>query len=141
MARYPFLSDRWIAEARKIREELAANAPSAPPLLMNLIVTDVPFGEATMHAHIDSTSGKLDLDEGHLDNPEVTVSADYGTVRALLVDQDPAAAMSAFMNGKIRVQGDLGKLLALQAQVGAPDPGDLAAAEAVAGRIKAITAD
>ena len=107
---------------------------------MNLIVTDVPFGTATMHAHVDSTSGKLDLDEGHLENPEVTVSADYVTVRALLVDQDPAAAMAAFMGGRIRVQGDLGKLLALQAQVGT-HPDARAAAEAVAARIKAITAD
>ena len=141
MARFPFLSDRWIGEARKIREEFSAVAPSVPPLLMNLIVTDVPFGTATMHAHIDTTSGKVDLDEGHLENPEVTVSADYVTVRALLVDQDPAAAMSAFMGGRIRVQGDLGKLLALQAQVGTPDPEARAAAEAVAARIKAITAD
>lgn len=141
MARYPFLSDRWIGEARKIRDELSANAPAAPPLLMNLIVTDVPFGTATMHAHVDSTSGTLDLDEGHLENPEVTVSADYITVRAMLVDQDPAAAMAAFMGGKIRVQGDLAKLLALQAQVGTPDPDARAAAEAVAARIKAITAD
>ncbi len=108
---------------------------------MNLIVTDVPFGTATMHAHVDSTSGTLDLDEGHLENPEVTVSADYITVRAMLVDQDPAAAMAAFMGGKIRVQGDLAKLLALQAQVGTPDPDARAAAEAVAARIKAITAD
>ena len=69
------------------------------------------------------------------------MSADYVTVRALLVDQDPAAAMSAFMGGRIRVQGDLGKLLALQAQVGTPDPEARAAAEAVAARIKAITAD
>lgn len=106
---------------------------------MNLIVTEVPFGDNTMHAHVDSTGGTLDLDEGHLENPEVTVSADYLTVKVLLVDQDPAVAMSAFMNGKIRVQGDLGKLLALQAQASAPDPDARAIAEAVAGRIKGIT--
>ena len=141
VARYPFLSERWIAEARKIRDEFGASAPAAPPVRMNLIVTEVPFGDATMHAHVDSSTGTLSLDEGHLENPEVTVSADYTTVKGLLVDQDPAIAMSAFMNGKIRVQGDLGKLLALQAQASAPDPESRAAAEAVAARIKTITAD
>jgi hypothetical protein len=136
---YPFLSEQWIAAARTIRDELSASAPPAPPLRMNLIVTEVPFGEATMHAHVDSSTGALGIDEGHLENPEVVVSADYVTVKALIIDQDPTAALSAFMNGKIRVQGDLAKLLALQAQSTGLEPSARAEAEAVAARIKAIT--
>ena len=139
MPSYPFLSETWIAAARAIRDELSASAPPAPPLRMNLIVTDVPFGEATMHAHVDSSGGALGIDEGHLENPEVIVSADYATVKALIVDQDATAALSAFMNGKIRVQGDLAKLLALQAQSVGLEPAARAEAEAVAARIKAIT--
>ena len=139
--KYEFLSEKWIVAARKIRDEFSADAPAAPSVTMNLIVTEVPFDESTMHAHVDSRDGTLDLDEGHLEEAEVTVSADYATVRALLVDQDAAVAMSAFLNGKIRVQGDLGKLLALQTQVGGVDPSARNAAEAVAARVKAITAD
>ena len=139
--KYEFLSDKWIKAARKIRDEFSADAPPAPPLTMNLIVTEVPFNEPTMHAHVDSRSGTLDLEEGHLDQAEVTVSADYATVKSLLVDQDAAAAMSAFLNGKIRVQGDLGKLLALQAQAGTLEPDARTAAETIAERVKAITAD
>ena len=92
-----------------------------------------------MHAHVDSSNGALGIDEGHLENPEVIVSADYATVKALIVDQDATAALSAFMNGKIRVQGDLAKLLALQAQTSGLDPAARAEAEVVAARIKAIT--
>lgn len=139
--KYAFLSEKWIVAARKIRDEFSADAPAAPSVTMNLIVTEVPFDEPTMHAHVDSRSGTLDLDEGHLDQAEVTVSADYHTVKSLLVDQDAAAAMSAFLNGKIRVQGDLGKLLALQAQAGSVDPAARTAAEQIAARVKAITAD
>jgi putative sterol carrier protein len=142
--KYSFLSDKWIREAKKIRDEFAPSAAAAPPMTMNLIVTEVPEGstnaqDGVMHAHLDSTNGQLDLEEGHLDQAEVTVSADYATVKSLLVDQDPAAAMSAFLSGKIRVQGDLGKLLALQAI--SPDPEARATAELVAERVKAITLD
>ena len=35
----------------------------------------------------------------------------------MIVDQDPAAAMQAFMAGKIKVQGDMMKLMAVQAAV------------------------
>ena len=139
--KYAFLSEKWIVAARKIRDEFSADAPAAPSVTMNLIVTEVPFDEPTMHAHVDSRSGTLDLDEGHLDQAEVTVSADYHTVKSLLVDQDAAAAMSAFLNGKIRVQGDLGKLLALQAHAGTIDSSARNAAEEIVARVKAITAD
>ena len=50
MATYPFLSDEWIAAAREIRE----NGPAAPVphvMKMNLIVTEVPFGDSDIEAH------------------------------------------------------------------------------------------
>ena len=137
MPQYPFLSDEWIHEARVIRDEYAGDAPTAPPLRMNLLVTDVPFGTGTIEAHVDSTGGQLDLEKGHLTKPEVSVTTDYATTKALLVDQNPAAAMQAFLNGKIRVQGDLTKLMAMQ-----PSNLDDAAArkaQEIAARIKAMT--
>ena len=42
------------------------------------------------------------------------MTVDYVTARALLVEGNPQAAMSAFMAGKIRVDGDLAKLMAVQ---------------------------
>ena len=52
---------------------------------------------------------------------------------AVLVDQDQAGAMQAFMSGKIKIQGDMTKLMAMQ---GAP-PDEFA--KKVAEEIKAIT--
>ena len=134
MAKYPFLSEEWMAEAKKIREEYRGKAAAAPaPMKMNQIVTDVPFGDGTINAHMDSTSGEMEMDLGHIENPEVTVTIDYPTAKAIFVDNNPQAGMQAFMAGKIKVQGDMTKLMAMQQ--GAPDP----TAVAVAGKIKEIT--
>jgi putative sterol carrier protein len=73
------------------------------------------------------------LELGHLENPDVTVTLPYDTARSLLVDQDQQAAMQAFMSGKIKVEGDMMKLMALQTT--AIDPVALEAAQ----RIKEIT--
>ena len=65
--------------------------------------------------------------------PDLTVTLDYETAKAILVEQNPQAGMQAFMAGKIKVQGDMTKLMAMQS--GPPDP---AAAE-VAEKITEIT--
>jgi hypothetical protein len=136
VAKYPFLSEEWMAEAKKIREEYAGKSTVAPQKMkMNQIITEVPFGEGTINAHMDSSSGEMDMDLGHIDDAEVTVTIDYGTAKAIFVDGNPQAGMQAFMAGKIKVQGDMTKLMAMgQAP---PDP---TAAE-VAAKIKEITSD
>jgi hypothetical protein len=131
---YPFLSDEWVAEARAIRAEYQGNAPSiAHVIRMNLVVTAVPFGEGTIDAHLDTTSGEIELETGHIDPADLKVTVDYETAKAILVDGNPQAGMQAFMAGKIQVQGDMAKLMALQ--TAAPDP---SAAE-IATRVRDIT--
>jgi putative sterol carrier protein len=143
---YTFLSDEWMAAARRIRDKHLSKTtgliPDSVSVRMNQVITDVPFGEGVIDAHIDSSSGSLSLDVGHLDDPDVTVTVDYVTAKALFVDQDMSIAMQAFMSGKIRVDGDLAKLLALQAAgtQALPD-GAESQAQLVAAELKAITAD
>ena len=136
MAKHPFLSDEWMAEAKKIREEYRGKGtPAAHAVKMNQIITDVPFGDGTINAHMDTSSGKLEMDLGHIDDAEVTITIDYATAKAIFVEQNQQAGMQAFMSGKIKVQGDMTKLMAMGQA--APDP---TAAE-VAAKIKEITAD
>ena len=131
MPKYQFLSDEWLEEAKKIRHELTADAPApAHSVKMNQIVTEVPFGEGTIHSHMDTSGGEMDMDLGHLDDPELTVTLDYATAKAILVDGNPQAGMQAFMAGKIKVQGDMTKMMAMQ-QGGPPDPNAQALAEAI----------
>ena len=133
--KYPFLSDEWLEAAKKIREEAPAGTPPAHAVRMNQIITDVPFGEGTLNAHMDTSGGDVQMDMGHLDEPDLTVTLDYPTAKAILVDGNPQAGMQAFMAGKIKVQGDMTKMMAMQQ--GTPDP---AQAE-IAAKIKEITAD
>jgi putative sterol carrier protein len=134
MASYPFLSDEWIEEVRKVREEYRGRAePTVDAVRMNQLVTDVPFGQGVIEAHLDTSSGELEMDLGHLESPDVTLTLDYASARDIFVNQDRDAAMQAFMAGKIKVQGDMTKLLLmLQAPV------EPLAAE-VAERIKELT--
>ena len=139
MPTYPFLSDEWIAEARRIRAEVGDQSAGAAPasVRMNQVITDVPFGTGRLDAHLDTSSGTLEMETGHLDDPDVTVTLDYETAKAIFVDGTLEAGMRAFMDGKVRVQGDMAKLIAALQQVAPPDPGVVNHAQA---RIREITA-
>ncbi len=131
---YPFLSDEWVEEARKIRAEFSGQgSPPAHAVRMNQIITEVPFGSGSIDAHMDTSTGDIELDLGHLESPDLTVTLDYATAKAILVDGNPQAGMQAFMAGKIKVQGDMTKLMAMTSAT--PDP----VAVQVAARIKEIT--
>ena len=140
MPTYPFLSDEWIAEARKIRAEMSGSEPAAPAaatVRMNQVITEVPFGPGKLDAHLDTSSGTLEMETGHLENPDVTVTLDYETAKAIFVDGTLDAGMQAFMAGKVRVQGDMAKLIAALQQLAPPDPEAVNQAQA---RIREITA-
>jgi putative sterol carrier protein len=134
---YPFLSDEWIIEARRIREEFRDETQHVTnPVRINQVITEVPFETGEIEAHIDTTSGELEMGLGHLDEPDVSMTLDYETAKAIFVDGTREAAMQAFMAGKIRVQGDLTKLIvAMQDQNVPITPG----AGELARRIKDIT--
>jgi len=133
--KYPFLSDEWMEAAKKLREEYGGGGGAGGHAVkMNQIITDVPFGDSTVNAHMDTTSGSVQMDTGHLENPDVTVTIDYETAKAIFVDGNPQAGMQAFMAGKIKVQGDMTKLMAMQQT--SPDP----KAQELADKIKEITA-
>ena len=140
MPTFPFLSDEWIAEARKIRAEMADPAPegsaAAASVRMNQVITDVPFGDGKLDAHLDTSSGTLEMETGHLDQPDVTVTLDYATAKAIFVDGTLEAGMKAFMDGKVRVQGDMAKLISALQQLAPPDPSAVDQAQA---RIRDIT--
>lgn len=131
---HAFLSDEWITEAHAIRAEYRGKTQSVPHTVrMNLVVTEMPFGDGDLNAHLDTTSGDVELNKGHLEVADLEVTVDYVTARAILVEGNPQAGMQAFMAGKIRVQGDMAKLMLLQTM-----PPDTTARE-LAERLRAIT--
>ena len=42
------------------------------------------------------------------------MTTDYATAHKIFVEQDQAAGMQAFMSGRIKVQGDMMKMMAMQ---------------------------
>jgi hypothetical protein len=121
-------------EAKKIREEYRGKGGAAAPAIkMNQVITDVPFGEGTIEAHMDSSSGEMEMDLGHIADAEVKITVPYSVAKAIFVENNPQAGMQAFMAGQIKVEGDMTKLMSMQG--GAPD----ATATEIAGKIAEIT--
>lgn len=140
MTTYPFLSPEWIEAALEIRDEYASRVDEPPSeIRVNLVVTDVPFGDDRIEASIDTSTGSPIPVLGGITDPETTITFDYETARTLLIAQDPQAAGAAFMSGRIRVDGDLTKLFALRQLT--PTPDALALAAEVNQRVLDITSD
>jgi len=132
---HDFLSEEWIAAARAIRAKYAdVSARVDVSLRINQIVTGVPFGAGTVTTHMDTTSGEVQMEMGALEAPDATVTMDYGTARAILVEQDQAQTMAAFMGGKIKVEGDLMKIMSMQTALPQDD-----VARTIAEEIRTIT--
>jgi len=113
-----FLSEEWVEATKAIRTKYEGQTPKVETSIrLSLVITDAPFGGGTINSFIDSSSGDLLMDVGALDNPDATITTDYETARKIFVEQDQAAGMQAFMTGKIKVQGDLMKMMALQTAV------------------------
>ena len=74
------------------------------------------------------------MELGDLDEPDATITIDYDTAKAMFVDQDQAVAMQAFMSGKIVVQGDMMKMMALQTAMPTTE-----VSEKIAEEVRAIT--
>jgi putative sterol carrier protein len=121
-------------EVRKIREEYQGKTQPIPhQVRMNQVITEVPFGDGTVNLHMDTSSGELVMEADHLDEADLTVTTDYDTAKAIFVEGNPQAGMQAFMAGKVKVQGDMSKLMMMQQST--PDP---SAAE-ITKRIQEIT--
>jgi hypothetical protein len=123
VAKHVFLSDEWLAA---VDELVDAHGPSTPPgteIVMNVTVTDLPAG-ITRELHVGSSDGHGHWGLGHAPDADVSLTTDYPTARELFVAGDPAVGMQAFLSGRVRVQGDLAKLLGAQAAAAAAAGGE-----------------
>ena len=133
---HQFLSESWIEAARDIRHRYSGDVPAIDVVIrINVVTTKVPFGDGTISAYIDTSNGSLEMELGSIEESDLTVTTDYETARKLFVEQDPTASMQAFMAGRIKVEGDITRLMVMQTSLPQTDT-----TEAVAAEIKAITA-
>ena len=104
-----FLTDDWFSTVETLTVQ--AGDLNLPPALANLAINLV----------VTDTSGntELALDGGRIlkglsSNAKTTLNMDAETLRKVFLEFDMSAAMQAFMTGKIKVQGDMSQLMALQ---------------------------
>jgi hypothetical protein len=125
--KYVFLSDEWFAAARRVIDAEHVQITPGTVLTMNLVVTETPFG-ADKLLHIGADGSAADWGPGHVDNADLTLTTDYATARDIFVSANPQTAMQAFMEGRVKLQGDLTKLMAAQAAGTGPGAPGLASA-------------
>jgi hypothetical protein len=130
---HEFLSDEWFEAATAIYAEHGRGVKPPFAIKMQQVVTDVPWG-GEVRSFVDTSGDEPRMGKGEISAPDVTLTTDYATARKLFVDQDQQAAMQAFMSGKIKVAGDMSKLMLMQA---APP---VAAMQEIATKVKEMTA-
>ncbi|HUY06105.1 MAG TPA: hypothetical protein VMU99_02440 [Acidimicrobiales bacterium] len=126
MPTFPFLNDEWITASEEIYAKAAhgvdrENAGGRPTITMNLIVKNAPFHADDILANVDSRDGVFRIALGLLDEAEVKLTLDYKIARSILLDGDAQVGMRAFLTGKIRVEGNMTKLLALRNASSTPE--------------------
>jgi SCP-2 sterol transfer family len=114
-----YLSARWIDAAR---QAIAADA-SLPAALAGVTLTveqtveDGPDG--TVSWHIAIVDGAASLVPGPAEKPDLRFTTAYGT--AAQIASGALAAQLAFVEGRLRVGGDLSLLIAHQRAIAAVD--------------------
>ena len=109
---HDFLSDDWFAEAKKLRDAANLPAPSGPAadMKLNIVVTGAPGGDKEVHV----LAGEFG--EGLLSDAPTKLTVPYEVAKKTFIDNDQQAGMQAFMQGQIKVEGDMSKLMAMQTQ-------------------------
>jgi len=105
-----FLSTDWFDTVEKMTAE--AGDLNLPPALAGLALNMTVTGTASGDVAMALASGKIQ--RGHADGAKTTLTMDGETLRKVFLEFDMAAAMQAFMTGKIKVAGDMSQLMALQ---------------------------
>ena len=125
-----FLSDGWFAEATKIFQQIAPPVPAAiQDLVINLRVKGGPNGD------VEARLAAGQLQKGLAESAPTTLTLPFDVARKMMVDNDQNAAMQAFMGGQIQIEGDMTKVMAMQA-AGPPGPESLQVTQ----RIREMTA-
>lgn len=103
-----FLSQTWFDEMATLNAN--AGELHLPPTLSTLIVNINITGNTPVMLHLKD--GKLW--QNHTDNAVSTINIDSETLAHIIAGKDANIALEAFMMGKIRIDGDMSAVMALQ---------------------------
>src|SRR3984893_13973143 len=110
-----WLSQEWLAQTRKMGD----SQPERPgaSAKMQYVVTGTPDGDVKYFWVLEN--GKLlESQVGEMPDPEVTMTQTYED--AMKIQKVELEANAAFMQGRIKVTGNMAKLMALMPLTNAP---------------------
>jgi putative sterol carrier protein len=106
-----FLTDEWAqAVTQALNENDAFKQAAAGKTVKIQNVVAAPDGEKRYF--LDLEDGTAKVSTGDLPDAEATLASDYDTAAAMARNELNATA--AYMSGKLKIQGDLMKLMQLQ---------------------------
>ena len=111
-----YLSQEWLDATRA----MAADQPERPgaSVRMNYQVTGSPDGDVNYYWVLEN--GKIiESKRGHLDDSEVTLTTGYED--AVKIQKGELDANAAFMQGKVKVTGNMAKVMSLLPITNAPE--------------------
>ncbi|MFL5792325.1 MAG: SCP2 sterol-binding domain-containing protein [Actinomycetota bacterium] len=112
----PFLSDEWAAavmETVNAGDEFAQAAGTQSARIQQVITRDA---DEPAHYWTIVHDGKIELGTGDIDNVDATITQSYATSVALAKRE--INPVTAFMMGKIKVDGNMGMLMGLAGALG-----------------------
>ena len=108
-----FLTEEWADEVSSVLNTHPGFKSAIANADLGIVynVTGTPSGDVSYF--IKTAAGAAELGLGTLDNPDVTVASTYDT--AASISKGDLNTQTAFMTGKVKVGGNLAKLMMHQA--------------------------
>jgi hypothetical protein len=107
--RHQFLSDEWFTEVDRL---IAAAGDLQIPPAMKAVEVNVTVTSPSGNTELFMKDGLFTRGHQASAPTKLTIPADLA--RKIFVDGDTAAGVQAFLEGKMQVEGDLAKLVAMQ---------------------------
>jgi putative sterol carrier protein len=112
-----FLTEEWaqaMTEALNSSEDFK-KASSGQQAKLQQVVSDAPQGEVKYYFKLENATADVSL--GELSDAEATISQNYDT--AVAINKQELNPQNAFMQGKLKISGNMMKLMQLQGVINA----------------------
>ena len=113
-----FLTEEWaqaVTDALNSSDEFKAAAGNQAAKLQQVVSDPPEGGEVKYYFNLEGGSAQVGL--GELEGAEATISQTYQTAVAL--DKQELNPQQAFMQGKVKISGNMMKIMQLQPVIGA----------------------
>lgn len=104
-----FLTDAWFDGVQKAVKEAGdlQLPPALATLVLNIQVTGTPEGDKQFHLKGGAPNKGFDS------SAPTKVILPFDLAKKLFIDNDQSVGMQGFMSGKIKIEGDMSKMMAM----------------------------